>query len=153
MGAEYNPDNRGEGMGPEDPHPLLAEVLWVGGRKFLSLHDDEATVRAVGDILRGELFKRYVSPESYGSLHTDITPQMAYDGALELSVQLMFIKLNHMPEGAPFMGRHSDVIQVLNGTSMATREALALVALGVGRVTNEVLEEARSRTRAEGWGE
>lgn len=143
MGAEFNPD---KGPDPEEIHRLMAEDFGLQGRRFLHENESRETIQALGRLLTENLLSQYVSPEKMRSLHSSVTEEIAEREAFSFSKQLLFNDIaTMMEEGRPIS--MSDMDQVFAGTTVASREALVTICLGLGLRTSEMLEKAR----ALGW--
>ena len=86
----------------------------------------------------------FIDAEKVKALHPDLTDEMATTSAQSMSLALIFNKLSEQLDGRPAI-RHSDMLQVLKGTRMATREALSCVSLALGTSSGAIIEEAQSR--------
>jgi hypothetical protein len=143
MGAEFNPD---KGHDPEEIHRLMAEDFGLQGRRFLHENESRETIQALGSLLSEHLLSQYVSPEKMRNLHPSVTEEIAEREAYSLSRGLLWNDIATMiEEGRPIS--MSDMDQVFAGTTMASREALVTICLGLGLRTSEILEKAR----ALGW--
>lgn len=145
--TEFSPGARPER--DETPEELLAADLGLQGRRFLHLTEDRETIEIVGRVMTRRLFEAFVSPAAVASLHPEIDPENARGTALGLGLSMLSGRIDRMLDTGRAIS-HSDMMQVLCGTFMASREALAAMCLGLGTRLPDVLAEARNLRWSEG---
>lgn len=123
----------------------LAEDLGIAGRKFLTDDLDDDVRAAVGRVLTERLGEFYVLPKDLRGLSPYIDEEFAQLHAKSISLSLAANRIRKELDGTRSPIGHTDLQQVLGGTSMATYEALAALAYAVGSTTGKIIQEANDR--------
>jgi hypothetical protein len=125
MERHYDPEGESREQDKE-----RAEDLGLSGCEFIGREHDPAVCRALAELVSRRLHKKFVSPESVKALHEEMTPETASSTATHLSIELLQRAIRKLFE-VEVKDLRSDIRQIVNGTTMGTREGLSMVCLGL----------------------
>ena len=137
----------GYGDGPDGPSPEeLAEDCGLSGKKFLFEKYDDETRKAIGIVISEKLGEEFVVPKDLLGLHPDMNATIAELYACDMTLSLAHRRIRRELDGtSQTFCNQTDFRQVMNGTTLASEEALSALAYAARTSTQKIVSEAMDR--------